>query len=81
MFGTRGSQIGVVFISVTAVTGVAIYMVLKKRKDKCYEISEISRRKWEALGDDIIVLHRSVAPSDGRLGLSLFDLKVSSIQL
>ncbi len=73
MFCSRSVQVGVAIVSVTAATGAVVYLVLKDYKNKCYEIS---RKEWAELGDDVVVLHRSLRPIPG-LGLSPFDIKVN----
>ena len=70
MFGLR--NVGLVAVGITATTGAVIYIFRKGREAEVYAES---RKKWEALGEDIVVLHHSIGvnqmPED-----SPFDLKV-----
>jgi hypothetical protein len=72
MFGLRNVQVGLVAVGVTATTGAAIYIFRKGREA---EVNAESRKKWEALGEDVVVLHHSIGV-DQMLQLSPFDLKV-----
>ena len=80
----RGVQVGVAVVGVTAATGAGIYMAIKEQEKKKLKEEEIqksesyakSRKEWEALAGDVVVLHHSIG-SDMSVTLSPFDLKVN----
>ena len=73
MFGLKNVQVGLVAVGITATTGAAIYIFKKGKEAEAYAES---RKKWEALGEDVVVLHHSIG-EDQILQLSPFDLKVN----
>ena len=57
MFVMRSAQIGLVVVGLTAATGATVFMILRRREAD--QKIKTLREKWEALGHDIVVLHRS----------------------
>ena len=76
MFVIRSAQIGLVVVGLTAATGATVFMILRRREAD--QKIKTLREKWEALGHDIVVLHRSTN-SNQFVALSPFDLKVKVI--